>query len=129
VEQSTILAQALTEQLVCELPASCLEIARAAKIADLLFEPAAEVFLDPKPRVRTLSTGQNARAALHDALTEHWLQVARERVLLIAVDDIESVDEPSGAWLATLATRLRNTACSWFAALSSRRAAKIQCST
>jgi hypothetical protein len=94
-------AQRLTEQLLLELPELCLQVARAEQLEELLFEPGAA------PRLRTLAASRADRATLHDALSRLWLGAARDRVLLIAVDDLEHVDEPSGAWLATLSSRLK----------------------
>jgi hypothetical protein len=100
-------AQRLTEQLVRELPELCLQVARAAKLDEVLFEASPAPSPGPQLRLRALASGHIDRATLHDALSQLWLGVARDRVLLIAVDDIEHIDEPSGAWLATLSSRLK----------------------
>jgi hypothetical protein len=101
-------AQLLTEQLVHALPELCSSVAREAQVSELLFEPAAASAAETgRLRMRALSHGAVERAKLRDSLTQFWLRVARHRVVMIAVDDIERVDEPSGAWLATLSVQLK----------------------
>jgi hypothetical protein len=48
-------------------------------------------------------TQTHDRAALHAALRTWLLEIARRRPLAIAIDDFERIDEPSAAWLASLA--------------------------
>jgi hypothetical protein len=104
-------AQQLTEQLARALPELCAVVADEAQIAESLFEPAdapAAGALEARAlRMRSLSHGRLKRSELRDALTKLWLSIARQRVVLIAVDDIERLDEPSAAWLATLAAQLK----------------------
>jgi tetratricopeptide (TPR) repeat protein len=47
-----------------------------------------------------------ARANIHEALTAFVSKVASEGLLVILVDDLESADESSAAWLAALASRV-----------------------
>lgn len=102
-------AQRLTEQLAGQLPVTCLEVARASRIAELLFEPPAAMGTAlPAPlRVCGFDAGIVDRGTMQEALSKLFFEVARSRVVLIAVDDLERVDEPTQAWLATLAVRAR----------------------
>jgi hypothetical protein len=98
-------AQLLTEQLLRALPELCASVAREAQISDVLFES-----VESAPaalRVRALSHASIERGKVRDALTQLWLRIARQRVVMVAIDDIERVDEPSGAWLATLSVQLK----------------------
>jgi hypothetical protein len=103
-------AQRLTEQLAQALPKLCETVAREAQIDEVLFERTSALAAGAGEaralHPRALSYGGAERGKLRDALSELWLRIARDRVVLIAVDDIERLDEPSAAWLATLATQL-----------------------
>jgi serine/threonine protein kinase/tetratricopeptide (TPR) repeat protein len=50
-----------------------------------------------------------ARANIHEALSAVLIAIAKETPLVVLVDDLESADESSTAWLATLSSRLTST--------------------
>jgi tetratricopeptide (TPR) repeat protein len=103
--RSFAVMQSLTAQLCEQLPQRCLLAAQSCGVAALLFEPAAA---SEPPRLQDFGALGSGRAPLQDGLCSFWLQVTREQPLAIAVDDIERIDEASGACLARLADRVKH---------------------
>jgi len=99
------LAQQLCEQL-CELHASAAHASAIAQDASRLFrtDEAGE------PRLIELARSELPRTELQTALVRWLADVARVHPLLIAVDNLERVDEPSAALLARLASELQRRA-------------------
>jgi tetratricopeptide (TPR) repeat protein len=58
-----------------------------------------------RPRVMPAVAGE-ARACIHEALSDVFVTVARKAPLAMLVDDLECADEASTAWLAEVAERL-----------------------
>jgi hypothetical protein len=99
-------ASALAMQLHAAIPAVSLDVAQGdPKLYAALFGGApANTNAAPQtaPPLRDL-TQTDDRAALHTALRAWLLGIARRRPLAIAIDDFDRIDEPSAAWLASLA--------------------------
>jgi serine/threonine-protein kinase len=58
-----------------------------------------------QPRPMPAVAGE-ARACIHEALSEVFVSVARKAPLVVLVDDLECADDASTAWLAELAERI-----------------------
>lgn len=120
-------AQRLTEQLALALPDSCLEVACTTKTTELLFAPPDDAAACDSPlrlRTRAFAVAGTERALTQDALTAFWLELARSRVVVMVVDDLDRIDEPSAAWLATVAVQARKYALVLvFSMLTSERTA------
>jgi hypothetical protein len=56
--------------------------------------------------VRASRAPQELRPRIQTALIDWWLKVAEQRCLVVAVDDIHRMDEPSAACIALLSRRL-----------------------
>jgi hypothetical protein len=101
-------AHALVEQIVRQLPELSVSASAAAGIGAVLFEPAADgggdeaALLQLKPLA-----AQSDRRAVQTALASFILAVAEHTSLLIAVDDVDRVDEASVALLTALVDRAR----------------------
>jgi ABC-type transporter Mla MlaB component len=91
-------AHRLVEQLLDALPATALERARESQILDTLFMPQ-----EAAPTLLALSELHLDRHVLQAAFNAWIRAVCRTETLLIAVDDVEGVDEASLALLAALA--------------------------
>ncbi len=99
-------AEALLQRLLDSLPDLAEQAARphAAVLAHL--SRAIQKRLDvARPRPMPAVAGE-ARACIHEALTEVFVTVARQAALDILVDDLQGADEASTAWLAEVAERL-----------------------
>jgi eukaryotic-like serine/threonine-protein kinase len=99
-------ANALAAQLHAAVPAVSQAVAQDdPKIYAALFGAApanANSEPQPAPLLRDFTLAED-RAALHAALRAWLLEIARRRPLAIAIDDFDRIDEPSAAWLASLA--------------------------
>jgi hypothetical protein len=98
------LARKLADQLLCALPQAAPAAARSAEVFDVLFDAPAH---DSTPRLRGFERAASERAALSRALLKWLVQLSRERLLTLAVDDVEQADDASLALLALLAERAR----------------------
>jgi hypothetical protein len=100
-------AHALAEQLLEVLPNEAIASALAAPdVLSALFEPLdAAVPGAPaaRPRLRSVLRAGTEPAAVSAALSNWIAEVARACTLVIAVDDVHQIDEPSVALLVTLA--------------------------
>jgi tetratricopeptide (TPR) repeat protein len=103
--RSFAVMQSLTAQLCEQLPQRSSTAAQSCGVAELLFEASGQ---DESPRPRDFGAIDLGRAVLQDGLCSFWLQVTREQPLAIAVDDIDRIDEASGACLARLADRAKH---------------------
>lgn len=94
-------AQALARQLHTEAPLAAVAAARQdPTVFEALYEqgPAGEPVLRD---LTELAHGSN-RAAVQAALRTWLLAIASERAISLAIDDLERVDEPSAALIASL---------------------------
>ncbi|HMI94490.1 MAG TPA: serine/threonine-protein kinase, partial [Polyangiales bacterium] len=99
------LAQQLCEQL--------LELHPSAAHASAIERDASQLFCTDdagEPRVVELARAKLPRTELQSALVRWLADVARVHPLLIAVDNLERVDEPSAALLARLGSEMRRQA-------------------
>ena len=81
-----------------------------------------------RPLIGSLSFGADspdARVAVLDALTGFVADVARERPLLITIDDLDRADELSGALAAALAFQTSTCSLTLIASYDSRHAAPV----
>jgi hypothetical protein len=94
--------RALARQLIEVVPEAALEAARA--LLPILGHALPEL-LDDEPSVSlaAFEDRDQQRAALQPALRKWFLDVARSQPLLIAIDDVDRIDEPSAAFVALLA--------------------------
>jgi hypothetical protein len=106
------IAQALTEQLIDVRPDAALACARELDAFATLFELTAAHPEDDaasrKPRPMSLRTYPDtpaAQLAYQTLLAQWFLRVARKQALVIAVDDVDRLDDASVALLAGLAHR------------------------
>lgn len=99
----------MVAHLVATAPETALAAADAENVAELLFgneRPSGRAKAGGlRPVVDALSKLELPRVELQDALRRWILAVAERTPLTIAVDDLHRIDEPSLAFLATLATR------------------------
>jgi serine/threonine protein kinase len=95
-------AQKLANQLLEALPDAALRCARDAALETLLFAPAAAAQGQASSAARLLPFDalKTDRSMLQSALTTWITRICRDHPLMIAVDDIESIDEASLALLA-----------------------------
>jgi serine/threonine-protein kinase len=91
-------ARSLAEQLLEVLPEAALSSAASQKLTATLLETG------ERPRLRDLPADGAAGMKTQRALAEWLLGVAGTEALMIAVDDVHSVDEASAAVLATVAS-------------------------
>jgi tetratricopeptide (TPR) repeat protein len=75
-----------------------------------LAEACAALLRESVPELDFAAAPESAgdRDAVHSALVRCFLEAARDRTLVLAIDDVERTDAASGAWLATLADRVRH---------------------
>jgi tetratricopeptide (TPR) repeat protein len=99
-------AEALLARLLDALPDLAEEAARphAPVLAHLSRAMQKRLGVE-RPRLMPAVAGE-ARACIHEALSELFVAVARKAPLAVLVDDLEYADEASVAWLAELAERL-----------------------
>jgi tRNA A-37 threonylcarbamoyl transferase component Bud32/tetratricopeptide (TPR) repeat protein len=104
-------AAALFEQLHEQLPELATQLLKPhlALFAPVMLDLARR--LQPEPRltvVEAQDANQPARGELQAMLRDVLITVAQQRTLVLVVDDLELVDEPSAALLALLAHQARN---------------------
>lgn len=100
-------AQALAQQLLEALPEAAVHAASATDgVRDALFERDSAV----APKLVLLQRSTLDHATLQAALSAWFLEVSRRRPLLVAVDDVHRIDEPSMALLAQLADKAAHEA-------------------
>jgi hypothetical protein len=92
----------LCEQLLQALPDAASAAAERAGVRATLFARASESDAAPVP-LRAFGDPAIDRGALQAALGAWLARVCDTHALLIAVDDVQRLDEPSIAWLAALA--------------------------
>ena len=99
-------AERLAEQLLEDLPAAAVQAAVAEGVENVLLEAdaGAETSEAPMLRLRSIRAPGTARYQLQTALARWILRVSETHPLIVAVDDVHRVDEPSAALLAALAT-------------------------
>jgi len=95
-------AQRLYEQLLQSLPEPAATAADSAGVRATLFLPASDT-LGATPRLRALGEPGLDRSAVQAALAAWLARVCDTNALLIAIDDVQRLDEPSIALLAALA--------------------------
>jgi hypothetical protein len=100
---------ALIAHLATTAPEIALAAANAEKVTELFFggerRPGEAAAGGPRHVVDDLSKLTVPRVELQDALRRWLLAVAERAPLTVVVDDLHRLDEPSLAFLATLATR------------------------
>jgi hypothetical protein len=100
---------AIAEELVRALPVVALTAASAEGVEGVLFEAEpshGRESAGARPRLVDIkAAGKNSRG-LHKALSSWLLRVSRDHSLVIAVDDVERIDPPSGALIASLASQV-----------------------
>jgi tetratricopeptide (TPR) repeat protein len=106
--ESFNVARALAQRLLDTASEASLAAARAEHVTDLLFEneqPSAPEGAPLKLKIREFSATGSARVDLQSALGRWLLAVTHRVPLVIAVDDLHRVDEPSLALLAALVSQ------------------------
>ncbi|HVW28213.1 MAG TPA: protein kinase [Polyangiaceae bacterium] len=102
-------ATALVEHLAAAAPEVALSAAKAENVTELLFGTERQSYSakigGSRLAAKDLSTLQTARVDLQDALGRWFLAVTELMPLVIAVDDLHRIDEPSLALLAALASQ------------------------
>jgi hypothetical protein len=99
-------AEALVQHLLDALPEPAREAARPrAHVLGHLSKRVQES-LGGVPLMVMPAVAGEARARIHEALSELFVAVAQKTPLLILIDDVESADESSAAWLAAFAERI-----------------------
>ena len=100
-------ASVLVEHLAAAAPEIALAAAHSEGVAELLFEdgPAAGARGAGRLGVKDLATLGVSRVDLQSALGKWFLAVSEFVPLVIAIDDLHRVDEPSVALLAALASQ------------------------
>jgi hypothetical protein len=93
-------AHGLAQQLLDAMPEVALSAARDTGAYDALFGATQP---DTAPRLLSLEQWPSERYAVQTALARWFQGVCRTQALVIAVDDVEGIDEASIAWLAALA--------------------------
>lgn len=96
---------ALAAQLYAALPAACLAAARKdERTAHYLFGLSLDDIArqDARPLLLGTRSAQLDRAGMQAAFRNWLLELTKQRVLAIAVDDVDRIDEPSAALLASL---------------------------
>lgn len=96
--------------LALQLLAVCPEIARSAvgPYAELLGHLSAELWAKLEPaQLAELDGAGERRVRLRSALHEWFLDVARQRPLLLAIDNLQAADENTAAFLAGLGRKAR----------------------
>ena len=101
--------RALARQLLAALPEHAASAARdqLPVLGHVLPELLAG---SPGVALQPFEDGEHMRPALQTALREWFLAIGRDRSLLLAIDDLHRVDEPSAALIALLAHDLRKHA-------------------
>ena len=102
-------AGALLEQLWEQLPELSVKLIapRASLLAPVMPGLIARVQPDRQSVPGREDASQPARAELQPALRDILLEVAQQRLLVLVVDDLDRLDEPSAALLALLASQAR----------------------
>ncbi|HEX4336156.1 MAG TPA: serine/threonine-protein kinase [Polyangiaceae bacterium] len=103
------LAQAIAEELVRAAPDTALEAASIEGVQETLFEaePSHVGSVErARPRLVHFADAGKGSRTLQDALSSWLLRVGREHPVVLAVDDVERIDAPSGALLATLGSQV-----------------------
>jgi tRNA A-37 threonylcarbamoyl transferase component Bud32 len=102
-------AGALLEQLWQQLPELSAKLIgpRAGLLAPVMPGLIARVQPDRQSVAGPQDASQPARAELQPALRDILLEVAQQRLLVLVVDDLDRLDEPSTALLALLAHQAR----------------------
>jgi hypothetical protein len=108
--------RALAEQLMEALPGPALEAARDLHLIGALFDaqvsavdPATSAERTVRLTLRAVGGGEAAQIEAQSRFADWLLRVGRKHALLIAVDDVDRVDEPSIAVLAAVAHRVRRS--------------------
>jgi tetratricopeptide (TPR) repeat protein len=107
--ESFKVARSLAERLVDTASEAAIAAARAERVTDLLFEETQPSTSEDEPvrlKIRDFSASGSARVDLQSALGRWFMAVTHRVPLVIAVDDLHRVDEPSLALLAALATQV-----------------------
>jgi hypothetical protein len=99
-------AQQLCEQVLQTLPDIARVVADNVRASRLLFEHDPQAH-DDAPRMRSLQDPSLDRAELQAALGAFFGQLCDSHALLLAIDDVEHMDEASIALLAVLALQAR----------------------
>ncbi len=99
----------LAEQLAAYAPRPASAHAHEAGAFETLFETSATATSDGEPvlELKALNASASTRLPLQRALTDWLLSFAQELPLVIAIDDLQRIDEPSAALLAGLASRVQ----------------------
>ncbi|HVU02582.1 MAG TPA: protein kinase [Polyangiaceae bacterium] len=104
-------ARSLTHSLVAAAPdAVDRAIRESPAIFSVLFrdrETAPDATPVARPALRGLRELDDRRSEAIAALRALFTSVSREHTLVVTVDDLSRMDEPSAAWLATLLTEVR----------------------
>jgi serine/threonine-protein kinase len=101
--------RALAGQLLDAIPERALEAAKprlgalAQAVPELLARQQGSAAAAP-------SAPQPQRSQVQQALREWLLEISKHRPLMLAVDDVHAIDEPSAAFLALLAHEVRRSA-------------------
>jgi hypothetical protein len=101
-------ASALAEHLASAAPEVALNAASAENVAELFFGAERQSYsakIGSRLAIKDLSTLQISRVDLQDALGRWFLAVSGLMPLVIGVDDVHRIDEPSLALLAALASQ------------------------
>jgi hypothetical protein len=107
-------AQVLAQALLEAWPKAALRAAQTADVFTTLFEPiadpaAADLSVSASaPQLRNFGAAGADRTALQSALLRWFLDVSDRHPLLLAVDDVQRIDDASIGLLAALASRARN---------------------
>ena len=99
-------AYGLAEQLLEKLPELAACCAREARVADTLFQTQARATADgsaPVPQLRALEELVGHRYEVQGELSLWFRAMSERQPLVLAVDDLERIDQASIAWLSTLA--------------------------
>jgi hypothetical protein len=92
--------RALCAQLIDAVP-DVTHQAAAAQL-DVLGHALPQLWMGRTPTVANTEDPNRLRAAVMTALKDWWSAIAKQRPLLITVDDLHAIDEPSAAALALL---------------------------
>jgi hypothetical protein len=101
--------QGLAEQLLRSAPVLAREAARVAQVDDLLFERERAAPANyPLPVLRSFARTRQERNELAGVLVQWFFSMSKRNPLLIALDDIEGIDNASVAVLTGLAQGVRD---------------------